>query len=52
MNKIDLDDLLEKYYSEKYISNPKMYNLYELNSFSIYHFIEGGKEAELYDEEK
>ncbi|RZI48556.1 hypothetical protein [Lactococcus kimchii] len=52
LKKIDLDDLLGNYYSESYISDPKMYKLYDFNSFDIHNFLKGKEEADLYLQER
>lgn len=49
LKKEDLDDLLEKMFTEEYVDDSKMYNLYNLNSLSINDFISGSVEAELYE---
>ncbi|MGG5350048.1 hypothetical protein IGK06_002470 [Enterococcus sp. AZ142] len=49
LKKEDLDDLLGMLYSEKYVGDSKMYNLYDLNKLSINGFTNGGDEVKLYE---
>jgi hypothetical protein len=44
----DLDDLVEKKYGKRYAAHPKLYNLAQINRYSILGFRTGKDEAELF----
>lgn len=49
IKKMDLDDLLSDIYSDQYVDNQKMYNLYTLNNLQINNFSHGKTDATLYE---
>ncbi|WP_099044409.1 hypothetical protein [Leuconostoc citreum] len=50
IKKMDLDDILGNIYSNEYVDNPKMYNLYTLNNFHINNFSDGETDAKNYEQ--